>query len=107
MNGKLVLLASVAMLAISVDHSKAQEIGHVRAGFTLAQHLCAECHAIGKDKLQSPNEESPSFQAVASLPGMNGMALTAALNTSHRNMPNVILNRDEQADVIAYILSLK
>jgi hypothetical protein len=38
---------------------------------------------------------------------MTSIALSAALNTSHRTMPNIILQADEQADVIAYILSLK
>jgi hypothetical protein len=38
---------------------------------------------------------------------MTAMALSAALNSSHRRMPNVMLEPDEQNDVIAYILSLK
>ena len=42
-----------------------------------------------------------------STPGMNAMALSAALNTSHRSMPNFVLAPDEQSDIAAYILSLK
>jgi hypothetical protein len=38
---------------------------------------------------------------------MTAMALSAALNTSHRSMPNILLTADEQADIIAYISSLK
>jgi hypothetical protein len=38
---------------------------------------------------------------------MTAMALAAALNTSHHSMPNIVLAADEQADIIAYILSLK
>jgi len=38
---------------------------------------------------------------------MTAIALSAGLNTSHRSMPNIMLERDEQADIIAYILSLK
>jgi hypothetical protein len=38
---------------------------------------------------------------------MTAIALAAALNTSHDLMPNVLLAADEQADIIAYILSLK
>jgi hypothetical protein len=38
---------------------------------------------------------------------MTSIALTAALQTSHATMPNVMLAAEEQADVIAYILSLK
>jgi hypothetical protein len=50
---------------------------------------------------------APRFQAIASIPGMTATALSAALNTSHRAMPNILLATDEQADSIAYILSLK
>ena len=38
---------------------------------------------------------------------MTALALTAALNTSHRSMPNILLPPEEQANLIAYILSLK
>jgi hypothetical protein len=38
---------------------------------------------------------------------MTSIALSAALNTSHRSMPNIMLSPDERADIIAYILSLK
>jgi len=54
-----------------------------------------------------PNERAPRFQVIAGVPGMTATALSAALNTSHRTMPNVILTPDEQAHIIAYILSLK
>jgi hypothetical protein len=38
---------------------------------------------------------------------MSGMALNVALLTSHRSMPNIVLNAQERADVIAFILTLK
>jgi hypothetical protein len=38
---------------------------------------------------------------------MTALALRATLNTSHRSMPNILLPRDEQDNLIAYILSLK
>jgi hypothetical protein len=38
---------------------------------------------------------------------MTAIALSAALNTSHHSMPNIMLVVGEQADIIAYILSLK
>jgi len=87
--------------------AKAQETGQASRGLVLAQRLCAECHAIEKQSTRSPNAHAPRFQAVASTPGMTAMALSAALNTSHQSMPNIMLAADEQADIIAYILSLK
>jgi hypothetical protein len=44
---------------------------------------------------------------LATTSGMNTIALTAAVLTSYRQMPNIILQPDERRDVIAYILSLK
>jgi hypothetical protein len=40
-------------------------------------------------------------------PGMTTIALTPALPTLHRQMPNIVLQPDDRRDVIAYILSLK
>jgi hypothetical protein len=44
---------------------------------------------------------------LAATPGMTSIALTAALLTSHRQMPKIIQQPDEREDVIAEILSLK
>jgi len=35
------------------------------------------------------------------------MALNVALLTSHRSIPNIVLNAQERADVIAFIMTLK
>jgi mono/diheme cytochrome c family protein len=103
------LIGSMAMfaLALTAARSEAQEIGQPGRGLALAQRLCAQCHAIEKQQPQSPNENAPRFQVIASVPGMTSIALSAALNTSHQSMPNIILSPDERADIIAYILSLK
>ena len=85
-----------------VDCGAGQEIGQPRRGFALAQRLCSECHAIQKEYARSPNVNAPRFQAIASSPGMTAIALSAALNTSHHSMPNIMLAVGEQADIIAY-----
>jgi hypothetical protein len=38
---------------------------------------------------------------------MSAMALNVALLTSHRSMPNIVLDAQERADIIAFILTLK
>jgi mono/diheme cytochrome c family protein len=101
------VLAAAIALPMPTGHGEAQEIGQPGRGLVLAQRLCAECHAIQKEYSGSPNPNAPRFQAIASIPGMTATALSAAFNTSHRAMPNIILPADEQADIIAYILSLK
>ena len=107
MGGTRVGLVAMIVLSLAAGFGEAQEIGQPGHGLALAQRLCSQCHAVGKEQTQSPNENSPPFQVIASVPGMTSIALSAALNTSHRAMPNIMLKADEQADIIAYILSLK
>jgi mono/diheme cytochrome c family protein len=107
MLAKQVVLGLAIALSIVTGTGEAQEIGQASHGLAPAQRLCAECHAIEKRYARSPNANAPRFQAVASTPGMTAIALTAALNTSHHSMPNIVLAADEQADIIAYILNLK
>ena len=102
-----ILWATVTALMIASGHSAAQEVGSVGRGIALAQQVCARCHAVQRQQAQSPNESAPSFQEIASTPGMTAIALSAALSTSHRTMPNIVLELDERIDIIAYILSLK
>jgi mono/diheme cytochrome c family protein len=107
MRGTLVKPMAAIALALVAGHCEAQEIGHAGRGLALAQRLCAQCHAVAKQQPQSPNEDAPPFPIIASVPGMTSIALSAALNTSHQSMPNIMLRPDERADIIAYILSLK
>jgi mono/diheme cytochrome c family protein len=93
------LLLPSPILAQDVD-----DIGH---GREIARTICAACHVVARGQLVSPNSEAPPFPMLAATPGMTTIALTAALLTSHRQMPNIILQPDERQDVIAYILSLK
>jgi mono/diheme cytochrome c family protein len=92
-------------VAIVIAH--AQTSGDPQRGYGLAQRFCAECHAVGKRDVGSPNSEAPSFTAVASTPGMTAMALNVFFQTPHRAMPNLILESDQKNDIIAYIMSIK
>ena len=87
--------------------SQAQETGNARQGLTLAHEVCSQCHAVSKTEGRSANARAPAFEAIANTPGMTSMALSAALQTSHPSMPNVVLKGDDMANAIAYILSLK
>jgi mono/diheme cytochrome c family protein len=91
-------LGSVSVLA--QDQNPAQR------GRAVAERRCAACHAVQPDETVSPNSAAASFSRVASTSGMTELALQAMLHTSHRTMPNLILEADEARDVIAYILSL-
>jgi cytochrome c len=108
MHGKhAILAAAVAILSTLMAKAEAQEIGQPGRGLEVAMQLCGQCHAVQKRQARSPNQNAPRFELIASVPGMTAIALSAMLNTSHRTMPNIMLTADQQADIIAYILSLK
>jgi mono/diheme cytochrome c family protein len=103
----ILLAALIAFPIASGVPSAAQEVGSAGRGLALARQVCAQCHAVQKQQTESPNADAPGFQDIASIPGMTAMALSAALNTSHQTMPNLVLDPDERADIVAYILGLK
>jgi cytochrome c len=107
MRKRHILLAAAIVLAMPTPRGETQEVGQASRGLLSAQRICAQCHAVQKGEVRSPNENAPRFQAIAAVPGMTALALSAALNTSHRSMPNILLEPDDQANIIAYILSLK
>lgn len=84
-----------------------KDIGQPAKGFALARQVCSVCHAIDKTQARSPNDAAPRFEVIANVPGMTATALTVALQTPHRSMPNLVLEPDELRDVAVYILSLK
>jgi mono/diheme cytochrome c family protein len=98
-------LTGVALLLSVSVH--AQDGGNVGHGRQIAQTICSACHVVSTGQAVSPNSEAPPFPMLAETPGMTSIALSVALQTSHRLMPNIILQPDERRDVIAYILSLK
>jgi mono/diheme cytochrome c family protein len=104
---RLILLAALVAFPIPSGSSTAQEVGSAGRGLALARQVCAQCHAVEKGQAQSPNADVPTFQEIASIPGMTATALSAALNTSHRTMPNLMLDPEERAHIVAHILGLK
>jgi mono/diheme cytochrome c family protein len=98
------LVSGTGMLAFLAIPTNAQEMGHSGAGLAAARQLCSQCHAVERGERSAP---APAFQDIARTPGMNAMALSAALHTSHEVMPNIMLTPEDKADIMAYILSLK
>jgi mono/diheme cytochrome c family protein len=97
----------VALWAVTVGGVQAQEMDSASQGLRLAHGQCAECHLVDKVPGRSPNTAAPTFEGIANVTGMTNAALTAALRTSHRTMPNVIIKGGDIGDLVAYILSLK
>jgi mono/diheme cytochrome c family protein len=97
----------VAVLACGAGSAYAQDAGNPLKGEAFARQVCAECHAVQGGQRRSPNAQAPAFEEIATTPGMTSIALTAALRTSHRLMPNIILSDDELRNVVAYLLGLR
>jgi mono/diheme cytochrome c family protein len=101
------LIWSTAVIATSLASGQSGAQDAARAGLTLARQLCSECHAIERTQPRSPNPAAPTFETIANVPGMTGIALSAALQSPHRSMPNVMLDASQLGSVVAYILSLR
>jgi mono/diheme cytochrome c family protein len=86
--------------------AQAQNLGDVRRGAALALQTCVACHGVRKGE-DSINPLAPPFAAIAAVRGVSAMALNVMMLTPHRAMPNIVLDPQERADVIAYILSLR
>lgn len=106
-NARRTILAAVtAGVALAGTPLRAQEFGDAGRGSVLALRVCIACHGVrpGED---SVNPQAPPFAAIAAAKGMSAMALNVALLSPHREMPNIMLDAGERADIVAYILSLK
>lgn len=105
------MIARVCLIAglsvVTLGGVIAQEVDHSREGLRIARGQCTECHLVDKVPGRSPNAAAPTFETIANVPGMTSTALIAALRTSHKTMPNIIIKADEIDDLVAYILSLK
>jgi mono/diheme cytochrome c family protein len=105
----IVAAASAAALVIAgaASDAYAQSVGDAAKGRAFAQQICSECHNIEKGQRPSPNGLAPNFETIARTPGLTAIALTAALRTSHRTMPNIIIPDDDLRNVVSYVLSLQ
>jgi mono/diheme cytochrome c family protein len=85
----------------------AQAPGDPTKGHQYVQQICSECHNTEKGQRPSPNGQAPNFETIAKTPGLTAIALTAALRTPHRTMPNIIIADDDLRNVAAYVLTLQ
>jgi mono/diheme cytochrome c family protein len=97
----------ITALALFALGAEAQEIGQPQRGLEKAQQLCAQCHAVTKSRARSPNPNAPPFETIAAIPGMTTAALYSVLQSSHKTMPNILLDQPDMTHIVAYILSLR
>ncbi len=102
--GMVVVLAT---MTAATGSAQAQQPGSAQRGLKLAREICSQCHLVDKVAGRSTNPDAPPFETIAKTPGLTSAALTVALRTSHRTMPNIVIKEDDTRDIVAYILSLK
>lgn len=106
---------ALALALLSPLPLLAQEAGSVARGRDLARAVCAGCHAVepGEGWMEAPPPLpfEPGvilpFGDIANTPGVTGRALHVWLTSSHPTMPDIMLERGQIEDVVAYILSLR
>lgn len=100
-----VLMLIPAMILAGTLDAKAERVGDPQAGYTYAKDVCSGCHGISAEP--SPLPQATRFREVADRPGITGTALAVWLQTSHPTMPNIVVEKQDMLNVIAYILDLK
>jgi mono/diheme cytochrome c family protein len=89
------------------DEMVGVDVASPSPGQTYAEAACASCHAVLAGDTNSPNPRAPTFDMIANVPGMTLMALNAMLTTSHKTMPNLIIEPARIEDLSAYLRTLK
>jgi mono/diheme cytochrome c family protein len=80
--------------------------GNAKAGLALARRDCASCHIV-EGPPRSETDPFPAFVSVAREASTTEMSLRVFLQSMHPSMPDIMLSREEEADIVTYILSLK
>ena len=101
--GLLLLLGTSAGFAAENEPSALERHGHA-----LAQRLCSECHAVGRDG-QSPNAGAPPFRALdrwVDLDSFNDR-LREGLMVGHPDMPTFRFTREDARGFVLYLRSIQ
>ena len=75
------------------------------AGRALADQWCASCHAIAPGA--GGSDQVPSFERIVQDRGRTEEWITTWLSVPHQSMPNLSLSRQEIADLVAYLETLR
>jgi mono/diheme cytochrome c family protein len=85
----------------------AQQPGDARRGATLANAWCASCHIVAPGTARRGADRAPPFAAIVSNPAKGPPYIRTWLTRSHVQMPNFDLTRQDMADLVTYMQTLK
>jgi mono/diheme cytochrome c family protein len=98
-NALVSLVVTVGLSAPGVMAADADQ------GAVLAKRWCASCHVVDRDQKQA-SADVPPFATIARKSDFSAEKVAFFLLDPHPKMPNFALNRNEAADIAAYIASL-
>src|SRR5690606_11933035 len=91
---------------IALLSGPAWSAGNAEQGRRLAERWCSSCHLVGPGQREA-SADVPTFAAIGRRNDLPESLLAAFLTTPHPPMPDMTLSRQEIADVLAYIRSLR
>ncbi len=100
-------LASGVVLLASAALAQEPARGDAAQGAELAQQLCRSCHLISPTDRGPVPDGVPSFVAIAGRPEASEAWIRARIMGDHPIMPQPPLTAQQNADVAAYIFSLR
>jgi mono/diheme cytochrome c family protein len=100
----VVLRYFFGLLAVLPAYAAAQDAD---AGREIARRWCAACHVVERTATEAPANGLPTFPAIAARVDLTNDRLRAAINPQHGRMPDLMLSKRQQDDLIAYIFSLR
>lgn len=101
------IIAALLAGGLHAAPAASEEIGNAQRGSEYAQQVCASCHAVRLQDLESPVAEATPFKMIADKPEITRLALQVFLQSPHPTMPNLMVVGEDADNLIAYILSLK
>ena len=99
-------LAAMALAAFAIQAAGAQTVGSQVRGQERADRLCGDCHVVTPGR-EGSRSLGPNLVEYVRDPAITEMALRSYLQTSHPVMPNVMLDRNDTDDIVAYLLAQK
>ena len=98
---RFLIVASLVLPVVALAQPLA---GDPASGRKTATALCGTCHQV----IGGKGRDSPaSFVDIANMTSTTALSLKVFLRSSHKDMPNLIIDSSDTDDLIAYILSLK
>ncbi len=77
------------------------------AGRAIAKSLCSACHLTPDEPSRPVTVGVPTMTALANKPGQTPEAIALRLISPPHSMPDMQLTRDEIADIVAYLATLR